>query len=127
MIPVSTLKLRPGDFCFVPRDDGRFVPFAYLCSMRQKRSCFQGGILEAVVNEPSVESLPRTLKVRDYALVHIKCFKENNTPIVGNVAERIGVEALQATERNAHDFSVGARSRVWGHLTILKYANQVEA
>lgn len=125
MLPASTVKLNPGDFCFIPRDDGKFVPFVFLCTYRDKRSSFYGGIIDVSVSRASVEELPPTLAIKEYALVHISCFTENNTPIVGNLADRIGSEVLSAIKRSVHDFSVGATSRVWGHKTIVKYANTV--
>jgi hypothetical protein len=127
MIPTNAAKLRPGDFCFIPRADGRFVPFAFLCSLENRRSYFYGGILDASVARPSIEELPTKLMVKHYALFHIKCFKENNTPVVGNVGARIGEKELAAIERRTRDFSVGATSSVWGYKTIVKYADSVNA
>lgn len=126
MIPVNTAKLTPGDFCFIPRSDGKFVPFAFLCAVQGKRSYFYGGLLDAVVEKQSVDDLPASLVVKQFALLHIGCFKENNTPIIGNIASRIGASSLQAIERKTKDFSVGATSSVWGHQTIIKYAESVE-
>lgn len=127
MIPSSTSKLKPGDVCFIPRSDGRYVPFAFLCAPAKKRSSFYGGILNAVVSIPSVEELPSSVEVKEYALVNISCFKENNTPIVGNAAPNIGEAVLASIERDTTDFSVGATSRVWGYRTIIKYAEAVVA
>ena len=126
MIPASTTKLQPGDICFIPRNDGKFVPFAFLYAPKGVRSSFYGGLLEAVVDMPLIDLLPSKLKVSQFALVHIKCFKENHTPIVGNVASRIGLSSLEAIEKKANDFSVGAKSSVWGHRTIIKYAENIE-
>ncbi len=125
MIPLSTTKLQSGDFCFIPRSDGKFVPFVFLCARKGERSSFYGGILDIVVEKPYIEEFPSSLIVKEFALVHISCFKKNNTPIVGNVASRIGVQALDAIERKANDFSIGATSKVWGHLTIVKYAENI--
>ena len=127
MIPASTVKLLPGDFCFIPRADGRFVPFAFLCTAQNTRSYFYGGILDAVVSNPLIDELPTHLSVKQYALLHIRCFKENNTPIVGNVAARIGDKELKAIERRVLDLSVGSTSSVWGYRTIFKYAENVVA
>ncbi|WP_143225952.1 hypothetical protein [Acidovorax sp. 56] len=125
MIPVSTAKLAPGDFCFIPRSDGKFVPFAFLCGAQGKKSYFYGGLLDAVVEHASTDELPPSLAVKHFALLHIGCFKENNTPIVGNVAAHIGSSALQELESKTKEFSVGAISSVWGHRTIVKYAEGV--
>jgi hypothetical protein len=127
MIPASTTKLRPGDVCFIPRDDGNFVPFAFLCTPTGKRSSFYGGILNVVVRHPNVSEIPPHVEVKKYALVHISCFKENNTHIVGNAAVNIGAPVLAAIQRDTADFSVGATSSVWGYKTIIKYAAAVTA
>lgn len=126
MFPRSTAKLNSGDFCFIARDSGGFVPFAVLSKPSQRRSYFYGGILHFVVDEPCAELLPAKLEVSDYALVHVHCFEKNNTPIAGNIADRIGSEVLATIEENVADFTVGSTSRVWGHRTILKYAEKVE-
>jgi hypothetical protein len=127
MTPASTTKLRPGDVCFIPRADGQFVPFAFLCTQQNTHSYFYGGILDAVVNKPLIEELPPKINVKHYALLHIKCFKENNTPIVGNVAAHIGDKTLKAIEHKVRHLSVGSTSSVWGYRTIFKYAENVEA
>ncbi|GAA6133077.1 hypothetical protein [Halopseudomonas sabulinigri] len=127
VIPASTSKLKPGDVCFIPRSDGGYVPFAFLCAPAKKRSSFYGGILNVVVASPSVEELPASVEVKEYSLVNISCFRENNTPILGNAAPNIGETVLASILRETTDFSVGTRSRVWGYRTILKYAEAVVA
>ena len=127
VIPASTAKLTPGDFCFIQRADGKYVPFAFLCASQGKRSYFYGGLLDVVVEHPNIDALPTSLSVKQFALLHIGCFKENNTPIVGNVAAHIGSSSLQEIQRKTKDFSVGSTSSVWGHQTIVKYAEGVGA
>ncbi len=125
MFPASASKLKPGDFCFVPRADGRFVPFAFLCPVKGKRGSFYGGILDVSVPRASAEELPAAVRIKEFALVHIGCFKENDTPIVGNIASCIGAQAFAEVNRTVNDLSIGATSKVWGHRTILKYAAAV--
>lgn len=117
--------MKDGDFCFIPRSDGRYVPFVYLFQRGKTRFNFYGGIVNAVVNAPDIDELPTHLEIRRYAVLHIKCFKENNTPIVGNIIDRIGSKALEKIRADMSDLRVGSCISVWGYRTIFKYANEI--
>jgi hypothetical protein len=125
VIPKSTVTMKDGDFCFIPRSDGRYVPFVYLLQHGKSRTNFYGGIVNAVVNAPDIYELPMHLEIRRYAVLHIKCFKENNTPVVGNIADRIGGKALEKIRAEVSYMSVGSCISVWGYRTIFKYADEI--
>ncbi|MDB4451558.1 hypothetical protein N9131_00905 [bacterium] len=126
MIPKSTTKLSTGDYCLILRDDGMAVPFVFLQAVPGKRSYFYGALVSPPL--PSATSvIPERLTVAGQAMLHIKCFKENNTPIVGNVAGEIGDAALATAQRACTDMSVGAVHGVWGNRTIIRRANEMEA
>ena len=94
--------------------------------MPGKRSYFYGALLTPLL--PDVASpLPERLHIDSQAMVHIKCFAENNTPIVGNASKQIGDRELQAALQACTDCSVGAVHSVWGHRTILKKAEEIRA
>ena len=125
--PKSTAKLRPGDVCFVPRSDGRFVPFAYVCPQGNARSYFFGGLVNIIVDVPQISVLPGRVSVKEYALVHIHCFEKNETPVVGNIADRISSEVLDKIRKESHCQDVGSTTNVWGYRTIVNRANAIGA
>jgi hypothetical protein len=125
MIPRSTAKLSPGDYCVVERTDGSAVAFAFLGSVPGKRSYFHGALLSPPFDRESISNLPSKFEVCSRAMVHINCFAENETPIVGNIADRIGVFELEAAYRACTDTGVGAVHSVWGHRTLARRAEDV--
>ncbi len=125
MIPKTTATLKEGDFCFIPRSDGKYVPFVYLFQYSKRRTSIYCGIVNAVVNNPDVLELPVHLEIRSHAVLHIKCFKENNTPIVGNIADRIGDKTLKKIKADVSNMKVGSTILVWGYNTIFKYADEI--
>src|SRR5690348_9318392 len=106
LTPKSTAELIPGDVCFAPRSDGRFVPFAFLCRQGSARSYFFGGLMNVIVDVPAVNALPSRVRVKEYALVHIHCFEKNQTPVVGNIADRITSEVLAKIRSESHSQEV---------------------
>ena len=124
--PKSTAKMNAGDYCVIERSDGNQVLFAYLGNVRGKRSYFYGALLSPAFSS-EVSAVPEKMNIDASALVHIKCFAENNTPIVGNSSEAIGEEAIRKAMAAATDMSVGAVHSVWGSRTILRRAEEVAA
>jgi hypothetical protein len=125
MIPKSTVKLVPGDYCLIPLSDGKSVVFAFLRSVPGMRSYFYGALLAPAFN-PTVETkLPADLQIVSQAMVHIKCFSDNNTPVVGNAAEEMGESQLIAAQRACTDLTVGTSHRVWSSGTVLRRAEMV--
>jgi hypothetical protein len=125
VIPKSTATLKEGDFCFIPRSDGKYVPFVYLFQYSKARTSIYCGVVNTVVNKPDVSELPAHLEIRYHAVLHIKCFKENNTPIVGNIADRIGDKVLKKIKADVSNMKVGSTIKVWGYNTIFKYADEI--
>ena len=125
MFPASTAKLRPGDVCFIPRADGSYVPFVFVGTPAKSRSAFYGALGSTRVETPTLERLPPTFALLRPALVHVSCYKENNTPVVGNVADRVGQLSLEAAAAAVNSSALGSVSKVWGYNTIVKYANAV--
>lgn len=113
--------MKEGDYCLVKRDDGKFVPFVYLFKRGNDRSYLFGGIVNYICKEEN-SPLPKKINIFDYALVHIKCYRENNTPIIGNIIDKI--DAIKLSEMKE---LVKTKNNVWGYKTIIKYANKVEA
>ncbi len=126
MIPKSNANLVEGDFCWVPRDDGNFAPFVFVGKRASDRSSFFGAFANIVVADTS-ELLPPHLQLLEHALVHIKCFKENNTPIVGNLRSHLDAKALASIAADIQQSGVGHTTRVWGWQTLFKKANGVLA
>ncbi len=126
-LPKSTRKLSPGDCCFIPRKDGKYVPFVFVFARHGKRSDFYGALLDETVESPDVGSVSKRRKVRYHALSHISCFAENDTPIVGNVAKKLALLEFWKVRRASLSTKVGAKQSVWGYKTIIKYANLIES
>lgn len=125
MFPKSTASLKQGDYCLVPRDDGLFVPFVYVGRRGSDRSYFFGALADAVVR--SSEDMPERIVLLEHALLHIKCYVENNTPILGNLSSRLDGGAMVEIISDIHRSGVGHTTRVWGHRTVIKLANGVKA
>ncbi len=127
MIPKSTAKLQAGDFCWIEREDKMLVPFVYVCKQGNSRSYFYGGIAHYSGSSTDVSDLPSGIEILEYALLHIKCFKENNTPVIGNISQSLAAGVLESIDKKTKETGVGSKSSVWGHRTIYKYANAIEA
>jgi len=126
MIPKSTAKLSEGDFCWIKRNDGLFVPFIFICKQGNARSYFYGGIVNCLCESPDINKIPSKVYIYEYALLHIKCFKENQTPIVGNIHNKLQEKYLKKIHANINDFSIGATSNVWGYKVIYSYAEKIK-
>jgi hypothetical protein len=125
--PKSTVGLRSGDFCFVPRIDGRVALLVYLYRRGNSRSYFLGALAQQLLSAPHINKVPSRLELLEQALLHIKCFKENDTPIAGNILDRIDSAALSAMHAAAHATGVGSAHLVWGYRTIVRKANDIAA
>ena len=122
MYPKSNIKLKLGDFCWIGREDGGHVPFVFIQKVARSSKYFHGAILNTRADEKDIELLKSGLKVLSHAQLHIECFKKNNTPIVGNLLDKLSKTSLDETE---HEINFSTKSYVWGYQTIFKYANQV--
>ena len=125
--PKSTAGLRCGDFCFVPRTDGRVALFVYLYRQGNSRSYFFGALAKEVLAAPRINLVPSRVELIEQALLHIKCFKENHTPLAGNILDRIDGPALSAMHAEAHSTRVGSTTLVWGYRTIVRRADAIAA
>ena len=121
LYPVTTAKLKEGDFCLLTRSDGKFVPFIYICSRPHTRTSFFGAIADCVLETTKPEELPHRISVRFFALLHIHCFEKNATPIIGNLRSRLDGREIERLRREA----TGTTTHVWGYRTLYKYANQI--
>lgn len=126
VIPKSTAKLSEGDFCWIMRNDNTYVPFVFIEKEGASRSYFFGGLLYFISNTEDINDLPENLNIYEQALLHIECFKKNDTPIIGNIISKINREDLEKAKNKTKDQSIGATSKVWGYRTIYKYANLIE-
>ena len=61
------------------------MPLVYIAKQENSRSYFYGGIANIVLESDEPDSIPNDIDISEYALLHIKCFKENETPIIGNI------------------------------------------
>ena len=127
MIPKSTAKLQSGDFCWIQREDDRFVPFVYICKQAGSRSYFYGGIIDCITEQGKMDELGSNLNITEHALLHIKCFRENNTPITGNLHRLMLPNTLESLSKTFNSTGVGSKTNVWGYKTIYKYANSLKA
>jgi hypothetical protein len=127
VFPKSNASLRPGDFCFVPRKDGRAAIFVFLFPQGTSRRYFFGALANCILEEPQAHLIPAHVDLGGHALVHIKCFEENDTPIAGNIIHCIDTGALDALNAKAHKYDVGTSSLVWGYRTIVTKANALTA
>jgi len=122
--PKTTIGMKPGDFCLIEREDGMSVAFAFLGPVANSRTAFYGGLLTpAFRSEGAI--LPTRLNIALAAMVHVKCYAENKTPIVGNLAHVISSGAIKDALSACTDTSVGAVHRVLGNLALLKRAQTV--
>ena len=125
MIPKSTAKLNEGDFAWLEREDGMFVPFVFISKAEGKRSYFYGGIVNLVTSKSS--DLPSNLNIEKYALLHLDAFKKNQLQVEGNLTNNLREGLIQKIKKEISDFSEGSKSSVWGYRTIYKYAGMVNA
>ena len=127
MFPNSTNRLVVGDACLIRRSDGRHVPFVYVGKRPGDRCYFFGALADVAVNAPDLGRLPAQVTLREHALVHIRCYKENNTPVVGNIRERLDRGQLQQIAADIDSSGVGHTTRVWGWKTIVERATSLAA
>ena len=123
--PKFNADVSTGDFCFVPRTDGRIALFIYLYPQGRSRSYFFGALAADLLDTPVPELIPCRVRLAEHALLHINCFRENATPIAGNILDRIDATVLRATQAEAHSFGVGTVHLVWGYRTIINRANAI--
>ena len=109
MIPKSTAKLSEGGYCWIKRDDGKYVPFVYISKQGNSRSYFYGGLITTTIYSESTEDIPSGIEVKDYALLHIKCCRENDTPIVGNLSEKLSAGNIDRIKLDIADMSMGSK------------------
>jgi len=109
----------------VPRTDGRVALFVYLCPQGMSRSYFFGALAAETVQAPDLELIPPQVILTERALLHIKCFKENGTPIAGNIVDRLDAAILITLTSAAPSQGVGSISHVWGYRTIVTNANAI--
>ena len=123
--PKSNAGVSTGDFCFVPRTDGRIALFIYLYPQGRSRSYFFGVLAADLLDTPDPALIPCRVRLAEQALLHIKCFQENATSIAGNIIDRIDATVLRAMQAEAHSFGVGTVHLVWSYRTIINRANAI--
>jgi len=127
MIPKSVGDLKVGDACFISRRDGRYVPFVFVGRRGNARAYLFGALITTAVEAPEIAQLPSRLVLGEHALVHIKCYKENAAPIIGNVLDHLDRAQLERITANIQCSAIGQVTRVWGWRTIGKKANELAA
>lgn len=125
--PKSTSTLRRGDFCFISRDDGRAALFVYLYPQRNSRSYFFGALALQTAKTADLSVVAGRLTLGERALLHIKCFRENQTPIAGNLLDRLDSSLIDEMLNIDLEGGIGHTTRVWGWSTVLHYANALAA
>ena len=123
--PKSNVRLRFGDFSFVPRDDSLFAIFIYLQPVPRHRSTFYAAFAKSLVSSPCIDLLPVVFALGRPALTGIQCYKANDLHIAGNVEERISDSEREAAEKVINDTSVGCVHTVWGYRAIPRLANEI--
>jgi hypothetical protein len=109
----------------VTRTDGRVALLVYLYPQGNSRSYFFGALAAETVQAPALALIPPQVELMEQALLHIKCFKENDTPIAGNIIDRLDAAILITPNSAAHSHGVGSISHVWGYRTIVTNANAI--
>lgn len=127
MFPKSNVGINVGDACFIPRDDGLHVPFICVGKRKKERAFIFGALGNVAVAAPQLEQLPARLTLAEPALVHIKCYRENKTPIVGNVSNRLDATRLDQLAAEIDHADHGHITRVWGWRTLILKANGIAA
>ena len=117
-IPKTSTKLKRGDFAFLPRSDGRFVPLVFIDHVPRHRATFYGALIQAVIDGPNIEQSGTTLTIGELAMIDIRVFAAADSPVVGNLSQRLDEDDI----RERLDWQ-RTRSVVWGVATPLKYAN----
>lgn len=125
MIPASNARLKVGDACFMPLPDGRYVPFVYVGKRGKGRAHFYGALAKIVIDAPLIDRLPPRVALAEPALVHIEFHRENQTPIVGNVLDRLDGEQIDRIAADISSSGVGHVTRVWGWRTVARKAIEV--
>jgi hypothetical protein len=121
-IPKTSTKLKRGDFAFLPRSDGRFVPLVFIEHVPRHRATFYGALIQAVIDGPNLEQDGATLTIGELAMIDIRVFAAANAPVVGNLAQRLNDDDIRERLDRQR-----IRSVVWGMATPLKYANALSA
>jgi hypothetical protein len=127
MIPKSNARLSIGDYCLVQRHDGRYVPFVYVGKRGAERMYFFGALANVILSSGLLDCIPERLVLGAHALIHIKSYRENNTPILGNIRDRLDELSLARIARDLEGSGIGHTASVWGWRTIIKYADQIGA
>lgn len=122
MYPKSNVKLKLGDFCWVQRDGGGYVPFVFIQKVTCSRSYFHGAILNTCVDEKNAGLLKSGLKILSHAQLHIQCYEKNETPIIGNLRDKLSESSLEETKE---EINCSCKSYVWGYRAIFRRASQV--
>jgi hypothetical protein len=123
--PKSNAGASAGDFCYVRRTDGRVAIFVYLYPQGRSRAYFFGALAADVLSDSDPKLVPPRIRLTEQVLLHIKCFQENETPIAGNILDRIDPKTLSSMRTEADSNDVGSIHRVWGHRTIVNRANAI--
>ncbi|WP_162824609.1 hypothetical protein [Saccharospirillum mangrovi] len=117
--------MNEGDFSWVERDDGLFVPLMLISKIGGKRSYFYGGIINLATTKES--EIPIGLSILEYALLHIDVFKNNELKVEGNLLSKLEKGLVDEIKHQISDLRIGSKSSVWGYRTIYKYAAEVKA
>jgi len=123
--PRTSAGLKLGDYCLLQRSDGLLVPFVFVCGRPRSRVSVVGGIADVVLTAPDADAWPPRVFLRFVAAVHVHCYEQNGTPIVGNVAGRLDPAQVAEIERTYSSSGIGVTHAVWGYRTLYKYAERV--
>jgi hypothetical protein len=121
-IPKSTAKLVLGDYCSLKRDDGKFAPLVFLSKVGNARSYFYGALLSQIQESEVIPEGKNIFSFFEVALLPIKVFSENNSPIIGNIADRLSKPEVTLTLQN-----IETKTNVWGYRTPIQYGNRIPA
>lgn len=97
------------------------MPLVFLSKAGNSRSCFYGALLSHTEQNDAISAGDGIIKIFIAALLPVNVFSENNAPIVGNVAGRLGEDEVAMTLG-----TIKEKTNVWGFRTPLKYAQQIK-
>lgn len=124
--PKRNARLTTGDYCYIPRNDGRFALFLYLFPVSKSRSYFYGALATFILDRRTEDDIPTRVDFGDHAMIHIQCYRENRTPVAGNIVGRTAPSALEHVKRSIENLDPGAKHRVWGYRTVLRRSNEID-
>jgi hypothetical protein len=119
-IPKSNAKMRFGDYWPLRREDGDFGFCVFLEPWAHLRKGIVIGVLDIVSERPLLDPDGPVIALVEAANTRVETFNATSSSVVGNVADRVDRDAVDAFRGE-----LKAVSRVWGLNVPLTRVNLV--